>query len=468
MDADGDTTREPQEIGGDESFSVASGTTGIIDPLVSAISDAVADIPSYSKFVYTRVPEISPMGAEAGLEAPEEEDDEGELVHAESCPESKRIALAAESAGWPSVDDVEDDDEDDLKILRQRRKDAEVSDAPSRNDALGQESSTVMSMEQVGESGVGRGSDEDTFEFQWAPREFSPPGDSPIAEDISETGVLKNLRNSTDSLLGEREILSETDIILGSETRIRLRSGVPLGLESKESTTGSVFDVDGHANLLTRELPEGWVGVEDATSISNSDLQRTPKRDNKPVSSLSPRESGTRNVYRFPQREDDLPALSVEDGSQILSWPVGLAIRVIGFQIKLIVQAFYLALWLCSLMYGLFLFPLRAAVLATTALSTTVRDGFSVASQLQPMMKEGVAQAGPVLKQTSKKCGCGCLAALYVIFMLSTLLFPALVLDYFLVRGFIEEPVEFKEVLHFDYTQVVPDRFLVLSMHAKV
>jgi hypothetical protein len=466
MDSEGDTTREPQEIGGDESFSVASGTTGIIDPLVSAISATVADIPSYSKFVYTRVPEISPMGAEAGLEAPEE-DDEGEIVHTESCPESKRIA--AESAGWPSVDDVEDDDdENNLKILRQRSKDAEVSDAPSRNGALGQESSTVMSMEQVGESGVGRSSDEDTLEFQFAPREFSLPGDSPTAEDISETGVLKNLRDSTDALLGEREILSEADIILGSETRLRLRSGEPLGLERIESSTGSVFDVDGHANLLTRELPEGWLGVEDATSFSNSDLQRTHKRDSKPVSSLSPRESGTRNVYRFPQREDDLPALSVEDGSQILSWPIGLAIRVIGFQIKLIVQAFYLALWLCTVMYGLFLFPLRAAVVATSALSTTVRDGFSLASQLQPMMKEGVAQAGPVLKQTSKKCGCGCLAALYVIFMLSTLLFPALVLDYFLVRGFIEEPVEFKEVLHFDYTQVVPDLFLVLSMHAKV
>lgn len=468
MESEGDTTREPKEIGGDESFSVASGTTGIIDPLVSAISDAVADIPSYSKFVYTRVPEISPMGAEAGLEAPEEDDDEGEIVHTESCPESKRIALAPESAGWPSVDDVEDDDDDDLKIVRQRSKDAEVSDAPSRNGALGQESSTVMSMEQVGESGVGRGSDEDTLEFQWARREFSPPGDSSTAEDISETGVLKNLRNSTDKLLGERDILSEADIILGSETRLRQQSGEPLGLERKESSTGSVFDVDGHANLLTRELPEGWVGVEDPTSISNSDLQRMHKRDSKPVSSLSPRESGTRHVYRFPQREDDLPALSVEDGSQILSWPIGLAIRVIGFQIKLIVQAFYLALWLCSLMYGLFLFPLRAAVVATSALSTTVRDGFSLASQLQPMMKEGVAQAGPVLKQTSKKCGCGCLAALYVIFMLSTLLFPALVLDYFLVRGFIEEPVEFKEVLHFDYTQVVPDRFLVLKIHAKV
>lgn len=451
MDLAGDTTREPQEIGGDESFSVASGTTGIIDPLVSAISDAVADVP---KFVYTRVPEISPMGAEAGLEAPEEDDDEGEVVHAESCPESKR-ALAAGSSGWPCVDDVEDDDEDDLKVLRQRSKDAEVSDPPSTSGALGQES-TVMSQEQVRASGEGRGSDEDTLEFQWAPGEFSPPGDSPIAEDTSETGLLKDLRSGTDALLGGREILSETDIILGRDTKIRLRSGVPLGLERKESSTGSVFDVDDHANLLTRELPEGWVGVEDASSIANTDVQRTHKRDDKPVSSLSPRESGTRNVYRFPQREDDSPASGVEDGSQILSWPIGLAIQVIGFQIKLIVQAFYLALWLCSLMYGLALLPFRAAVSASSALSTTVRDGFSLASQLQPMMKEGVAQAGPVLKQTSKKCGCGCLAALYVIFMLSTLLFPALVLDYFLVRGFIEEPVEFKEVLHFDYTQVAP------------
>jgi seipin len=166
-------------------------------------------------------------------------------------------------------------------------------------------------------------------------------------------------------------------------------------------------------------------------------------------------ESATREVYKFPKRDID----AVEPGvspSQLLVWPADFIIQAIGFQIKLIVQSVYFAMWLCSLTYAVMVFPLQKSIEATNLATKTVIDVYALTTQIRPMVTEGVAHAGPTIKHITKRCGCGCLAAIYVSFILGFLLIPAVFLDVFLVRSFIEDPTEIHQTLHFDYTREHP------------
>jgi hypothetical protein len=256
--------------------------------------------------------------------------------------------------------------------------------------------------------------------------------------DDEEEEVLE-LVEVEDSVALEQEILG--DLENSRADSVELLESV-LDVEA-ESSSGSVV------NGSERELPDDWVGVpqEDATSSSvvTHEFEYTPVK----TTNL-----GSKRVYQFPRTEEEvLPAVG-DVGSQLLAWPVGVAIEIISFQVKLIMYIFSISLWLCSFSFAAFTFPFRVSVKATNAAVATAVDGYTLATQIKPMVREGVAQAKPMLRRTTQKCGFGCLAAAYVMFMLGTLLVPALVVDFFLLRRIIEEPIEFRQVLHFDYRSI--------------
>lgn len=260
------------------------------------------------------------------------------------------------------------------------------------------------------------------------------------------------------------QVLQEVGSVLSAEEAEVLRgrlarstAGVSSGVEG-ESSSGSVVNSSGRGYggvYVTEDLPDDWLGVEE---VSSSGAREGNQGSGGGESSL--RDTGSKRVYTFPKREEDvvvrssIPAVE-EVGSQILASPVGIAIELVGFQIKLILQMFSIALWLCSFGVSVMTFPFRASLTATNVAVTTAVDGYALASQVKPMVEQGVAQAGPVLRRTAKRCGFGCFAAVYVMFMLGALLVPALFLNLWFARGFIEEPLEFREVLRFDYRQVL-------------
>jgi hypothetical protein len=286
-------------------------------------------------------------------------------------------------------------------------------------------------------------------------------GEAEILELVEgELGDGEIVEEARGSPVVDEQVLREVGSVLSPEEaevlRGRLRSSVVEG----ESSSGSVVNSSGEGGYVMEELPDDWLGVEEASSSLNAAAQGV--RDAAP-GGVEPdlRDTGSKRVFTFPRREEETVVVGsqvpvVEEvGSQILASPVGIAIELVGFQMKLILQMFSFALWFCSFGVSVMTFPFRASMTATNVAVATAVDGYVLATQVRPMVEQGVAQAGPVLRRTAKRCGFGCVAALYVMFMLGSLVVPAVFLDLWLVRGFIEEPVEFRQTLHFDFRQVL-------------
>lgn len=273
--------------------------------------------------------------------------------------------------------------------------------------------------------------------------------------EVIDEGVLEGLRAGC---MEEDRELEEAGFVLSPEEAEVLRSRVAWSAGGGESSLGSVVNSSDRGRdgvYVTEEVADDWLGVADVSSSLRTGVQESHGFDTSSVRGLNLRDVGPKRVYTFPKREEDVLPVVEEMGSQIIAWPVGFVIEIIGFQVRLILQMVSFALWFCGFCFSVVTFPFRASLKATNVVVTTAVDGFTFATQIKPMMEQGVAQAGPVLRRTTKKCGFGCLAAVYVMFMLGALLVPALFLDLFLVRGFIEEPVEFRQILHFDYRQVL-------------
>lgn len=274
----------------------------------------------------------------------------------------------------------------------------------------------------------------------------SEPSEGVVDDEVEE---ILELVEVEDSVALEQEILGDLENSRADSVELL---GSVLDVEA-ESSSGSAV------NGSERELPDDWVGVpqEDATLVSSSVV--THEFEYTPVKTTN---LGSKRVYQLPRTEEEvLPAVG-DVGSQLLAWPVGVAIEIISFQVKLIMYIFSISLWLCSFSFAAFTFPFRVSVKATNAAVATAVDGYTLATQIKPMVRESVAQAKPMLRRTTQKCGFGCLAAAYVMFMLGSLLVPALVVDFFLLRRIIEEPVEFRQVLHFDYRQEHPSATMSL------
>ena len=141
--------------------------------------------------------------------------------------------------------------------------------------------------------------------------------------------------------------------------------------------------------------------------------------------------------------------------NSLLLWPVGLAVRTIGFQIRLIIQVFSLIGSIFSWCNSFASQRVRETIEAKERAKEALNQKVSMIVKVPPK----VAENGSILL---KRAGWGCLAATYVCFLLSMLLFPALVLDYVFLNRVVEEPVSIRESLHFDYTLDNPEAYVSL------
>ncbi|KAI5082833.1 hypothetical protein GOP47_0002576 [Adiantum capillus-veneris] len=140
----------------------------------------------------------------------------------------------------------------------------------------------------------------------------------------------------------------------------------------------------------------------------------------------------------------------------LLLWPVGLAVEAIGFQVRLIVQAFSMV----AMFYDW----------CNSFASNRVRETWQAKERATEVLNQKVAMITNVPPKVTesgsmvlKRAGWGCFAALYVCILLSMLLFPTLLLDYVFLSKIVEDPVNIKEPLHFDYT--LPQPAAVVFLH---
>ncbi|KAG6556855.1 hypothetical protein Mapa_001802 [Marchantia paleacea] len=162
-----------------------------------------------------------------------------------------------------------------------------------------------------------------------------------------------------------------------------------------------------------------------------------------------------REVYKIPYSDEE----ELQQGgnsTQFLSWPAELLVQAIGFQVRLIIHVVAVALWMFNFTCSLISRPIHRTIQvkerATDMATDAVNQGFGLISQV----REGVAQTGPIVTKLSKKTMMGCLGSAYVVFVLSLLLIPAFFVDLILVSRIVEEPVQLREVINFDYTQARP------------
>ncbi|BBN07946.1 seipin [Marchantia polymorpha subsp. ruderalis] len=171
-----------------------------------------------------------------------------------------------------------------------------------------------------------------------------------------------------------------------------------------------------------------------------------------------------REVYKIPYSDDVEDLQQGGNSTHFLSWPAELLVQAVGFQVRLIIHVVAVALWMFNFTCSLISRPVHRTIQvkerATDMATDAVNQGFGLISQV----REGVAQTGPIVTKLSKKTMMGCLGSAYVVFVLSLLLIPAFFVDLILVSRIVEEPVQLREVLNFDYTQARPSAtFPVLS-----
>ncbi|XP_024372180.1 seipin-3 [Physcomitrium patens] len=360
---------------------------------------------------------------------------------------------------WPSVSESLDKDE--------RNQDADSPGSRVTFPKLCEDLDAELSSDMDGSSsnsleGV-KSRDEERVCLEEVPGTSGRVGVCSGAKDALNVGVLEDLGAAS---CKEGQLIHEIRSMVISEEAKMLQSGTTI--ISAEVETSSVIisnDIDKDRNLTctAQEISDDWLGAEDVASSLNNTVQETIDFDHDtPAKTSNSREMDTKRVYTFFRREGEALGAAEEVGSRILSWPVGIAFDMIGFQVKLILQTVYFALWICSFSFSVITFPFRSALRVANVTLTTIVDLYTVVTQIRPRVMESVALATPALKQTTKKCGCGCLAAVYVMFILGSLLVPALFLDLFLVRQFIDEPVEFRQILHFDYREEHPSAIVSL------
>ncbi|KAH9534704.1 hypothetical protein CY35_17G018800 [Sphagnum magellanicum] len=333
--------------------------------------------------------------------------------------------VTSRGSGWPSPSDVEEEGDEANRHLR---------------PISASSSSVLVGTGREGTSATSNAGENDKVETELE--------DSDLFDDSLQSTKYPVISDESWEKVEVYPILTGgfEDVSMGSRLDEELKRDLGSMRQKKA-------EMEEEEDLNLREKEHRHEGMEAEDEELLRDLQDL---DQNSTSGLDyTEESATREVYKFPIRDID----AVEPGvspSQLLVWPADFIIQAISFQIKLIVQSVYFALWLCSLTYAVLVFPLQKSIEATNLATNTVIDVYALTSQIRPMVTEGVAHAGPTIKHITKRCGCGCLAAIYVSFILGFLLIPAFFLDVFLVRSFIEDPIEIHQTLHFDYTREHP------------
>ncbi|CAL5412398.1 unnamed protein product [Camellia sinensis] len=149
-----------------------------------------------------------------------------------------------------------------------------------------------------------------------------------------------------------------------------------------------------------------------------------------------------------------------EPSSNFLFVLAGFVIKAIGFQISLLVSFFTFPIWFLYCSYMFVIDPFQAVSRGKEYLTgRLLRIWGVVCDNVTPFIYEWLKEHKSFWK-LALRFGWGFLWASYVCFVLVSLLVSAFVVSGFLMSNLVEEPIQMKETLTFDYTKNSPVTFV--------
>ena len=159
---------------------------------------------------------------------------------------------------------------------------------------------------------------------------------------------------------------------------------------------------------------------------------------------------------------------SLHSPSSLLVFIAGLVIKAIGFQLNLLISFVTLPLSVLSCCYMFIIDPFQALRHGRAYIITKLLNLWnSICEYFSPMMHEWLKDYKSIWNLIFIFVW-GMLWATYVGFVLCGLLFTSLVISGVLMRYLVEEPLEIKENLNFDYTNSSPVAFVPIVSCAAV
>ncbi|GKU94340.1 hypothetical protein SLEP1_g7844 [Rubroshorea leprosula] len=156
----------------------------------------------------------------------------------------------------------------------------------------------------------------------------------------------------------------------------------------------------------------------------------------------------------------------LSSSSSLLVFIAGLVIKAIGFQISLVISSITLPIW-GSYFCCLFIFnPFQALRRVRNYVIAKLSNLWNVFYGC-PLISEGLQEHKWIWKQVFRFAW-GLFWAGYVCCVLSGLLISSFVIGGFFMRYLVEEPLQMKEMLNFDYTKNSPVAFVPISSCAGV
>lgn len=152
--------------------------------------------------------------------------------------------------------------------------------------------------------------------------------------------------------------------------------------------------------------------------------------------------------------------------SNSLVMVAGLVIKVIGFQIGLLISSITFPFWLMHSSYMLVTSPFETVKRARDLFHEKFSGTCSaLLATVSPSMQQQLHGSHSIRKFVTRIIW-GCLWSIYVCFLLSGVLVSAFIMGGIAMRYLVEEPIQMENVLNFDYTKANPDAFVpIVSCH---
>lgn len=156
------------------------------------------------------------------------------------------------------------------------------------------------------------------------------------------------------------------------------------------------------------------------------------------------------------EEKDQEEVLKCGQWIHFLAWFAGLIICALRFQLKFLSHLFIALLlaWYNSFLFALnpISYLLKAKVRAIEGHRKENNDMVT----LDLKIKERVFSIQPMIVKGARRLVFGCSTAFYTVMMLTLLFVTSFMLSYFVVKGFVYEPIQLYEDLYFDYTKPLP------------
>ncbi|KAF7151506.1 hypothetical protein RHSIM_Rhsim02G0137700 [Rhododendron simsii] len=238
------------------------------------------------------------------------------------------------------------------------------------------------------------------------------------------------------------------------------------GNDSKNSNHNSTVSRDSTSRVerkyrVSRSLKENERAGERPDSIRSVDEKTKERPDSSRSVNEVTQENSTVTTVDDDRVDEPAGVESASGGANERSFTflfvlAGLLIKAIAFQTSLLVNFVTFPIWLLYCGYAFVIDPFRAVRRAREyGMARVLRMWGIMGDTVTPFVYEWLKEHKSVWRM-ALRFGWGFLWASYVCVVLITLLVSAFVVSGFIVRHLVEEPIQRKETLTFDYTKNSP------------